>query len=312
MIHLLRGPDHEFVVARRLGVAVREDHFFVVPHDMVDAKALGLGVIELPAQGHKEGAHLLAEGSDLFFAVIRAPLLQIAHGDIVLIAEIFAHLIADADQFIPDLLQARLVILIKFRIRLDGGSAHGPVGMLKVFLHAVEVQRLAVEGDLRRGHDLLILIGQAALLLAQRDIFFTEQLFLQIHGNEILPAKFFFDLRTEGAGRDGLAEGDLRAAGRGQRVLQIMDLRFVKRIAGVQRVANVCDGILREKRTVFPVHFKDQCPQRFIALRLPDRSLPFRKLCAVRLQVGALVFQGRKSVIIHSVLLSPLAISFQG
>ena len=47
VIHLLRGLDHEGVVARRLGVAVREDHLFVVAHDVVDAEAPGLRVIEL-------------------------------------------------------------------------------------------------------------------------------------------------------------------------------------------------------------------------------------------------------------------------
>ena len=64
---------------------------------MVEAEALGLRVIELLAQGDKERAHLLAEGRDLLFAVIRAALLQIADGDVVLIAEVFAHLVADFD-----------------------------------------------------------------------------------------------------------------------------------------------------------------------------------------------------------------------
>ena len=97
VIHLLRGLDHERVVARRLGVAVREDHLFIIAHDVVEAEALGLRVIELLAQGDKERAHLLAEGRDLLFAVIRAALLQIADGDVVLIAEVFAHLVADFD-----------------------------------------------------------------------------------------------------------------------------------------------------------------------------------------------------------------------
>ena len=163
--------------------------------------------------------------------------------------------------------------------------------MLKVFLQAVEVQRLAVEGDLRRGHDLLIFVGQAALLLKQGDIFLAKQLLLQIHGDEILPAKLLLDIGTEGAGRDGLAERHLRAAEGGQGVLQIMDLRFIEFIAGVQRVADVCDGILREQRAAFPVDLKDQRPQRIMALRLLGCSLPFRKLCPAGLQIGPLILQ---------------------
>ena len=91
--------------------------------------------------------------------------------------------------------------------------------MLKILLQAIEVQRLAVKGNLGRGHDLLIFVGQAALLLAERDVGLAEQLFLQVHGDEILLAELLLDIRAEGAGRNGFAEFDLRAAERGQRVL---------------------------------------------------------------------------------------------
>ncbi len=219
VIHFLGGSDHEGVVPRRLGVAVGEDHLLVVPHDMVDAEAFCLGVIELPAQGHEERAHLLPEGRDLLFTVVRASLLQIAHGNVVLVAEIFAHLVADADELAPDLLQTGLVVLVEFGVRLDGGGTHRAVGMLKVFLDAVEVQGLAVKGDLGGGHDLLVFVGQAALLLAQGDVGLAEQLLLQVHGDKILLAELPLDVRPEGAGRDGLAEGHLVAADGGQRVL---------------------------------------------------------------------------------------------
>ena len=178
MVHFLGGFDHEGVVARRLGVAVREDHLLVVPHDMVDAETLCLRVIELLAQRHEERAHLLPEGRDFLFAVVRASLLQIAHGNVVFIAQIFAHLVADADEFAPDLLQTRLVVLVELGVRLDGGGTHPAVGMLEVFLHAVKVQILAVKRNLCRGHDFLIFIGQAALLLAQRNVGLAIQLFL--------------------------------------------------------------------------------------------------------------------------------------
>ena len=91
--------------------------------------------------------------------------------------------------------------------------------MLKILLQAIEVQRLAVERNFRCGHDLLILVGQTALLLAQRNIGLAVQLLLQIHGDEILLAELLLDIRAEGAGRNGFAEFDLRAAERGQRVL---------------------------------------------------------------------------------------------
>ena len=219
VIHFLGGFDHEGVVPRRLGIAVREDHLLVVPHDMVDAEALGLGVIELLAQRHEERAHLLPEGRDFLFAVVRASLLQIAHGNVVLVAQVPAHLVADADKLAPDLLQTRLVVLVELGVRLDGGGTHRAVGMLEILLDAVEVQGLAVEGNLGGGHDLLIFVGQAAFLLTQRDVGFTEQLLLQVHGDKVLLAEFPLDVRPEGAGRDGFAERHLTAAERGQCVL---------------------------------------------------------------------------------------------
>ena len=302
VIHLLRGLDHEGIVARGLGIAVREDHLFIVAHDVVDAEAPGLRVIELLAQRHEDGAHLLAEGRDLLLAVVRAPLFEIADGDIVLVAEILAHLVADPDQLVPDLLQPRLVALVEVGVRLDGGGAHRAVGMLKVFLQAVEVQRLAVEGNLGRGHDLLILVGQTALLLAKRDVFLAVQLLLQIHGDEILLAVFLLDVRPVGAGGDGLAERDLRAAERGQRVLQIGDLRLIKFVARVERMPDVRNGILRGQLARLAVDLKHQRAQRVIALRMLDRTLPPGKLLPPRLQIRPLIFQSRKLIIIHSVL----------
>ena len=258
---------------------------------MVDAETSGLRVIQLPAQRHQDGAHLLAEGRHLLFAIVRAALLQIAHGDVVLVAQIFAHLVADADQLVPYLLQPRLVALVELGVRLDGGGAHGPVGMLEVFLHAVEVQGLAVKGDLRRGHDLLVLVGQAALLLAQRDVGLAEQLLLQVDGHEILLAELLLDVGAEGAGGDGLAERHLSRAQSGQGVLQVGDLRLVKFIPGVQRMADVRYGVHGEQPAVLPVDLKEQAAQGLIALRLLDGSLPLGQSLAARLQIGALVLQ---------------------
>ena len=113
MIHLLRGFYHESIVARRLGIAVGEYHLFVVAHYMVNAEAFCLHVIELTAQRHKKFAHLLAERGDFLFAVVRASLLEIADGNVILVAEVSAHLIAYADKLAPDFLQTRLVALVK-------------------------------------------------------------------------------------------------------------------------------------------------------------------------------------------------------
>ena len=163
--------------------------------------------------------------------------------------------------------------------------------MLEVFLDAVKVQGLAVEGNLGGGHDLLIFVGQAALLLTQRDVGFTEQLLLQVHGDKVLLAKFLLDVCPEGAGRNGFAECHLVAAEGGQRVLQIIDLRFIKFIPRVQRVADVCDGILGEQFAALVVDLKNQAAQGFVALRLPDCGFPLGEFCPARLQIGALVLQ---------------------
>ena len=291
VVHLLRCFDHKCVVARGLGVAVGEHHLFVIPHHMVDAEALCLRVIELFAQRHQEFAHLLAEGCDLFFAVVGASLLKVADGDIVLIAEVFTHLVADADKLAPDLLQTRLVRFIEFRVCLDGSSTDRTVGMLEILLHAVEVQGLAVEVDLGGSHDLLILIGQACLLLAQRNVRLAEQLFLQIHGDKKLLAELALDVGTVRAFGDSLAECDLCAAERGHRVLKIIDLRLVKFVAGVQCVTDVRDRILREQLAVHAVHLKKQTAQRGITLCVLDGILPCGKLRTARLKIGTLVLE---------------------
>ena len=291
MVHLLRGLDHERVVARGLGVAVGEHHLFVVPHDMVDAETLGLRVVELLAQRHEHSAHLLAEGRDLFLAVIRTSLLKIAEGDVVLVTEVLAHLVADTDQFRPYLLQTRLVVLIELGVCLDGGGTHCAVGMLEVFLYAVEIQRFAVEGYLGSRHDLLILVGQAALLLTKGNVGLAEHLLLNIHGDKILLVELAFNVRAEGAGRNSLAESDRVTADRGHCVLKIVDLRFVELVARVKRVADMRDGILREQLAVFEVDLGDQLAQRGIALSVLDRGFPLDELRAVRLQIGALVLK---------------------
>lgn len=163
--------------------------------------------------------------------------------------------------------------------------------MLKIFLNAVEIQRLSVKRDLRRGHDLLVFVGQAAFLLTQRDVGLTEQLFLQVHGDKILLAELLLDVRAEGTGRDGLAERDLVAAECGQRVLQICDLRLIKLVARVERMPDVRDRILCGQLAALTVDLQHQRAQRGVALRVRNGVLPLGKLCAVRFQIGAFVFQ---------------------
>ena len=152
-------------------------------------------------------------------------------------------------------------------------------------------QVLAVERNFRRGHDLLIFVGQPAFLLAQRNVGLTEQLFLQIHGNKILLAELLLDIRAEGAGGNRLAERDLCAAERGQRVLQILNFRFIKLVARVERMPDVRDGILCEQLAGFAVDLKHQRAQRGVVLCMLDGSFPLGKLCAARFQIRTFVFQ---------------------
>ena len=104
-------------------------------------------------------------------------------------------------------------------------------------------------------------------------------------------AELLLDIRAEGAGRNGFAEFDLRAAERGQRVLQIGDLRLIKFVARVERMPDVCDGILREQLAGLAVDLKHQRAQRGVARRVYSRVFPFGKLGAPRFQIGALVFE---------------------
>jgi len=106
-----------------------------------------------------------------------------------------------------------------------------------------------------------------------------------------LLAEFPLDVRPEGAGRNGFTECHLVAAEGGQRVLQIIDLRLIEFVPGVQSVADVRDGILGEQFAALVVDLKNQAAQGFVALRLPDCGFPLGEFCPTRLQIGALVLQ---------------------
>ena len=71
----------------------------------------------------------------------------------------------------------------------------------------------------------------------------------------------------------------------------VRDLRFIKFIPRVQRVADVRDGILGEQFAALVVDLKNQTAQGFVALRLPDCGFPLGEFCPARLQIGALVFE---------------------
>ena len=73
--------------------------------------------------------------------------------------------------------------------------------------------------------------------------------------------------------------------------MQIVDLGLVEFVTGIQRVADVCDGILGGKFAALPVHLENQRAQRLIAFGLLYRLFPADELCTVRLQVGAFVLQ---------------------
>ena len=278
MIHLLRRPDHKGIVSGRLGIAVRENHLFVTEADGVKSETLCLRLVELPAQRHQHRAYLLAESGNLFFTVVRASLLQIADRDVILIAEILTNLIADPDQLVPNFLQARLIVLIELGIRPDRRAAHLAVGILKILLHAVEVQDLAVKGNLRRGHDFLVFVGQAALALAQGDILLAEELLLQVDAHKKLLAELLFQFRAETAACDGFVEGDIRLLQQGAGFVEIFHFFFVEFVAGVERVADIGKRALGVQLAVCPIPLQKDRAKLLIASGVLNRGFPFCKL----------------------------------
>ncbi len=174
MVHFCRLAYHEIIIACRNGIAIRKNTFLVINGKIIHTKTLCLCLIQFLADWHNHCAHLFAERLDFLLAVIRAPLLHVAYRYIIFVPEIASHLVSDANQLIPDFLQARLMLVIKFRIGACRRFAHLSVLMLKVLLHAVQVQCFPIKSNLRSRHNFLVLIRKLCLLLHQRNIFLTE------------------------------------------------------------------------------------------------------------------------------------------
>ena len=139
MVHLPCLFHHKIIISRRNGISIRKYTLLIVKHQCIHTDALCLRRIELFTQRYEFRTHLLAERCHLFFPIIRASLLHVPHRNKVGIAEVLPHLIADGNEFLPDLLQPLLIAVVKIRICPHCCTPHFSVLVLKIFLHAVQV-----------------------------------------------------------------------------------------------------------------------------------------------------------------------------
>ena len=124
MIELFpRGKD---VVRSALGlwVAAAELEGVVgVVHGVFLAEALGLAAVDCVCQGDDVLDNGLAEGLNVLLGVAVAAHTVIAEGDIVRVAELFAHCVAQVDELVIDGVQLIFVRHIPGALGLPGGEA---------------------------------------------------------------------------------------------------------------------------------------------------------------------------------------------
>ena len=194
MVHLPCLFHHKIIISRRNGISIRKYTLLIIKHQCIHTNPLRLRRIELFTQRYEFRTHLLAERCHLFFPIIRASLLHVPHRNKVGIAEVLPHLIADGNEFLPDLLQPLLIAVVKIRICPHSRTPYFSVLMFKILLYPIEIKRLPFKFDRRRCHDLLIFVCQLRLLLHQRNICLTEGLPVQFLLCKILFPVLFLDV----------------------------------------------------------------------------------------------------------------------
>ena len=131
---------------------------------------------------------------------------------------------------------------VKIREGFKGCLADTAVGILEIFLDAVQVDGLAVELDLAGSHDLLIFIAELSFFLHQRDVLLAEAFLGQVRLNEILFSESLFNVRPEGAGLYCIIKSDVRGLQGRQHIVQILVFFLVKLIGGIDGMADHDDG----------------------------------------------------------------------
>ena len=210
VIHLLRGLDLIGGRAKRDWVAIFEGDPHVIDVGILDARAFELGLHELAGDRGHDLADLLAVRGDHLRGVVITAHADVAKLNVVLVAKLFGHLIAEFHELIVDVLD---LVFDGFEIAIvgRGGFLAGlAVFVLHEFAHLRKVVNLTAERNFRRSDEGVIFHDEVVFLLG----FFDDLLIKAFEGEfgdgEKMSAKLLFQEGTEWGADEGLLELEVR------------------------------------------------------------------------------------------------------
>ena len=242
MIHFASLFNKEFCVADGFCVAVREDEFFIVSHNFVNADSLCLGFIKFFAKGNKVAFYLFTESGNFFLAVIASSLVDVAKGSEGFVAKSFAHCGAAFYKFIENFFHFFFVGSIEFGIFCESGFTDFAVGVSEIALDSVKVKNLSVKFDVCGCHKFLIFGGEHCLFLKIGDKFGLEGIELAADFHKKFRAEIFVNFFCEGAfGKSFCVFGE-SCLSNGKALVKESHFVFIEFVGGVKGVADVCNG----------------------------------------------------------------------
>ena len=218
------GAELERVVGKTHGIAL--------------AEALGLLAVDLVRHGHEILHDRRAELLNVFLRVAVAHHAVVAERGVALVAELFAHRVAQLHELVVELVELCLVVLVPLTLGLPCGKA---LFIVRAGLERGELGErvdLALKGDLRRGEQLFILLRQLVLLLHLGNDLGGEGLARDLGIDEHQIAEFCGKFPAERAFEHCRRPRLIVFLQLGEEAVPELFLRIVEAVARVDRVAD--------------------------------------------------------------------------
>ena len=239
MVHLARSSEYLGLAASGNGVAAGDDDVVIVELVVVDAEALGVLGAQAGDDGDDVIQHVLAESLDLVLIVVDAPHAVVAQLDVVLVAHLLGHAVADVNHAVVDVVQLSAVLLEHLAedfVCLAAGLAVVALGVLHQ--HRAR-QSLAAELELKRSHELGVLADKLVLLdqivdYLGRHALAADLEVLEQHGGQAL-----LQLGAERGIEQRRGVLNHVVLGLGADLVVIILLRDVELVNGIYRIAHI-------------------------------------------------------------------------
>ena len=218
------GAEHHGVVGKAHGIRLAESFRFVAENPV--------------GQRYQIGAHGFAELFYVVLVIAVAAHAVVAQRDIAAVAELFAHRIAQMYELVIQFVKLRLVVFVPLAFSLPRGKASFVVGILFERTDLRDGIALALKRNLRARQQLFIRLHQIVFLLQLRDDFRRKRLELDLGVEEHHAAVFPFEVRAKRTFEQRLCPFLLILLHLGQNGVEEIRLRFIKRVARVDRVAH--------------------------------------------------------------------------